>query len=115
MLGTRALPADATGDLSLPAGLGSRYGDIWEVFGQAMKIICIECRRREHLLKVMDGALGIAAELGAALVPLIPKPESLDPNTREQWQRVVNAIYSAAEYAEKHDLEQWGGKANKAN
>ena len=50
----------------------------------------------------MDEALGLAAELSEALGPLIPKdPASLPPEMREKWQRVVNALFAAADHADK--------------
>lgn len=59
--------------------------------------------------EIMDGALKISADLAAAIGPLIPRPGSLGPEQRKQWQAVVNAIYAAADYADQYDLKQWGG------
>lgn len=71
------------------------------------EISCIGCARRDETLQVMDGALSIAADLANALKPLIPPYNGISPAEREKWQPVINAIFAAAEYAEKHDIPHW--------
>ncbi len=55
-------------------------------------------------LRVMDGGLALASELGEALKPLIPERNNLLDEQLEKWQKVIDVIFRAAEYAEKHGL-----------
>jgi len=80
-----------------------------------MPTLCMGCHELRRQLKILDDALGIASELVAAISPLIPDKHSLNGDDLEKWQKVVNAVFKAAEYADKHNLEKWGGKISTAN
>jgi hypothetical protein len=71
---------------------------------------CHKCHEHRRLIEVMDGALRLSAALAAAIGPLIPHREGLSPDLLDKWQKVVNVICESSEYADMHNLKQWGGK-----
>jgi len=68
-----------------------------------------ELQYLRNTVQIMDGALEISARLADAIKPLIPARDGLSAEQREKWQKVVNVIFEAAEYVDKHNLQQWGG------
>lgn len=70
---------------------------------------CANCEELKRKMLILEGALSISAEMAVALKPLFPNPESLDAEKRAQWQRVVNAVFKASEYADEFALRAWGG------
>jgi|SRR6266850_2928887 len=62
--------------------------------------LAAENAKLRHMCELQDKALLLSGKLGAALNGLVPDPESLTPEMREKWQKVVDIIYACGDHAD---------------
>jgi hypothetical protein len=78
----------------------SAYGPLFVPARRQILALMLDfCADARKEIERMDTALLLATEIAAALKPLIPRYESTSGETRERWQKVVNAIHAAADFA----------------
>lgn len=57
-------------------------------------------------LQVLDGALSVQSEFNAVFINVIPTPDSVHGEAKKNWQKVINAVYKCADYADANGLSE---------
>lgn len=60
----------------------------------------------DHAARIMDGALAAQSDVNAALMSVMPRHEDVHGAEREKWQRLIDAVSRAADYAEANVLTE---------